>query len=53
MTIEPINALELDLPVVSRAAHLREKLVRNFRAQFTNYLQVFAGTGVRVGLQAA
>src|SRR6201994_258007 len=52
MSVEPINTFELDMPVVSRAARLREKLERNIRAQFTNYLQVFAGTGARLGLQA-
>src|SRR6201994_3970240 len=52
MSVEPINTFELDMPVVSRAARLREKLERNIRAQFTNYLRVFAGPGVRLGLQA-
>jgi len=52
MSVEPINTFELDMPVVSRVSRLREKLERNIRAQFTNYLQVFAGTGVRLGLQA-
>jgi O-antigen/teichoic acid export membrane protein len=52
MKIEPLNALELDLPVVSRASRLREMLAGTYRAQFANYLQVFAGTGVRLGLQA-
>ena len=52
MNVEPINTFELDIPVVSRVSRLREKLERNFRAQFTNYLRVFAGTGVRLGLQA-
>jgi O-antigen/teichoic acid export membrane protein len=52
MSIEPVNVLELDMPVVSRASLLREMLASNFRAQFANYLQVFAGTGVRLGLQA-
>ncbi len=52
MSVEPINTFELDMPVVSRVARLREKLERNIRAQFTNYLRVFAGTGVRLGLQA-
>ncbi len=40
------------MPAVSRASRLREQFQRNVRAQFTNYLQVFAGTGVRLGLQA-
>jgi O-antigen/teichoic acid export membrane protein len=52
MSIEPIHMLELNLPQVSRAARLREMLVRIFRTQFTDYLRVFAGTGVRLGLQA-
>jgi O-antigen/teichoic acid export membrane protein len=52
MKSEPLNALELDTPVVSRASRLLEMLLRTFRTQFTNYLQVFAGTGVRLGLQA-
>jgi O-antigen/teichoic acid export membrane protein len=52
MSIEPMSVLELNMPAVSRASRVRETLVRNFRAQFTNYLRVFAGTGVRLGLQA-
>src|ERR1700753_2242977 len=52
MSVEPINTFELDMPAVSRVSRLREKLERNIRAQFTIYLQVFAGTGVRLGLQA-
>jgi O-antigen/teichoic acid export membrane protein len=48
MSAEPLNTLELNLP----AARLRERLTRVFRAQFANYLQVFAGTGVRLALQA-
>ena len=52
MKSEPLNALELDTPVVSRASRLLAMLTRTFRAQFANYLQVFAGTGVRLGLQA-
>src|SRR6201994_525910 len=52
MSIEPTHMLELNLPAVSRVARLREILVRTVRTQFTNYLQVFAGTGVRLGLQA-
>ena len=52
MKSDPLNALELDTPVVSRASHLPAMLARAFRAQFGNYLQVFAGTGVRLGLQA-
>jgi O-antigen/teichoic acid export membrane protein len=47
-----MNALELDTPVVSRAPRLLATLARAFRTQFSNYLQVFAGTGVRLGLQA-
>ena len=52
MKSEPLNALELDTPVVSRASRLLAMLTRTFHAQFSNYLQVFAGTGVRLGLQA-
>jgi O-antigen/teichoic acid export membrane protein len=52
MKLEPLNTLELDMPVISRASRLREMLGRTYRAQFANYLQVFAGTGVRLGLQA-
>jgi O-antigen/teichoic acid export membrane protein len=52
MKSEPLNALELDMPVVSRASRLLAMLTHTFRAQFSNYLQVFAGTGVRLGLQA-
>ena len=52
MKSEPLNALELDTPVASRASRLLALLAHTFRAQFANYLQVFAGTGVRLGLQA-
>lgn len=52
MSVEPLNTLELDMPAVSRASRLRERISRVYRAQFANYLQVFAGTGVRLGLQA-
>jgi O-antigen/teichoic acid export membrane protein len=52
MKSEHLNALELDTPVVSRASRLLAALTRAFRSQFSNYLQVFAGTGVRLGLQA-
>lgn len=52
MKSESLNALELDTPVVSRPSRLLEMLTRTFRAQLTNYLQVFAGTGARLGLQA-
>jgi len=52
MKLEPLNTLEPDMPVISRAARLREMLARTYRAQFANYLQVLAGTGVRLGLQA-
>jgi O-antigen/teichoic acid export membrane protein len=52
MTLERSTTLELDAPAISRAARLREMLARTYRAQFANYLQVFAGTGVRLGLQA-
>ena len=47
MSIEPTHMLELNLPAVSRVARLREILVRNVRTQFTDYLRVFAGTGMR------
>src|ERR1700676_5365409 len=52
MKLEPLNTLELDMPVVSRPSRLREMLAGTYRGQFANYLQVFAGTGVRLGLQA-
>ena len=52
MKSDSLNVLELDTPVVSRASRLLAVLTRAFHAQFTNYLQVFAGTGVRLGLQA-
>jgi O-antigen/teichoic acid export membrane protein len=52
MKSDSLNALELDTPVVSRASRLLAPLTHAFHAQFTNYLQVFAGTGVRLGLQA-
>jgi O-antigen/teichoic acid export membrane protein len=52
MKSEPMTALELDAPIVSRATRLLAMLTRAFRTQFSNYLQVFAGTGVRLGLQA-
>jgi O-antigen/teichoic acid export membrane protein len=52
MKSDSLNALELDAPVVSRASRLLAMLMRAFRTQFSNYLQVFAGTGVRLGLQA-
>jgi O-antigen/teichoic acid export membrane protein len=52
MNVEPLNTLGMDLSAVSRASRLREMLARTFHAQFANYLQVFAGTGVRLGLQA-
>jgi O-antigen/teichoic acid export membrane protein len=52
MKLEPLSTIELEMPVVSRASRLREMLARTFRAQIASYLQVFAGTGVRLGLQA-
>jgi O-antigen/teichoic acid export membrane protein len=52
MKSDSLNALELDTPAVSRTPRLLAVLTRAFHAQFTNYLQVFAGTGVRLGLQA-
>ena len=51
MNLEPTNALELNLPALSRASRPHEVLLRIFRAQFANYLQVFAGTGMRLALQ--
>src|ERR1700744_1005257 len=52
MKSEPLNALELDTPVIPSASRLLATAIGAFRAQFTNYLQVFAGTGARLGLQA-
>jgi O-antigen/teichoic acid export membrane protein len=52
MKSEPLNALELNTPAIPRASRLLATMARAFRSQFTNYLQVFAGTGVRLGLQA-
>ena len=52
MKSEPLNALELDNPVISPASQLLATAMRAFRTQFANYLQVFAGTGARLGLQA-
>jgi O-antigen/teichoic acid export membrane protein len=52
MEFEPLNALQLETPIVSRTSRLLEQLARVYHAQFANYLQVFAGTGVRLGLQA-
>jgi O-antigen/teichoic acid export membrane protein len=52
MSSEPANAIELGAPAVSRASQLLAAAMRASRTQFTNYLQVFAGTGVRLGLQA-
>jgi O-antigen/teichoic acid export membrane protein len=52
MKLDPLNALELDMPLVSRALRLRERLIATSRAQFANYMQVLAGTGMRLGLQA-
>jgi O-antigen/teichoic acid export membrane protein len=52
MEFEPLNTLQLETPIVSRTSRLLEMLARVYRAQFANYLQVFAGTGVRLGLQA-
>src|SRR6201996_556670 len=52
MSIEPIHIYDLSVPAMSRISRLREALIRDVRAQFTNYLRVFAGTGVRLGLQA-
>ena len=52
MKLDPLNALELDMPLGSRALRLRERLIAISRAQFANYMQVLAGTGMRLGLQA-
>src|ERR1700758_3225745 len=52
MEFEPLNTLQLETPIVSRTPRLLEMLARVYHAQFANYLQVFAGTGVRLGLQA-
>jgi O-antigen/teichoic acid export membrane protein len=52
MKSEPLNALELDTPVIPSASRLLATAIGAFRSQFTNYLQVFAGTGARLGLQA-
>src|ERR1700753_1784852 len=52
MKSEPLNALELDTPAIPRTLRLLATMTRAFRLQFTNYLQVFAGTGMRLGLQA-
>jgi O-antigen/teichoic acid export membrane protein len=53
MSPEPLtDALELHIPVATRGGSLRETLTRVFRTQLGNYLRVFAGTGVRLGLQA-
>ena len=52
MKSEHFNALELDAPVASRASPLLATLTRAVRTQLSSYLQVFAGTGVRLGLQA-
>lgn len=52
MKSDSLSALELDTPAVPRAPRLLAVLTRALHMQFTNYLQVFAGTGVRLGLQA-
>ena len=52
MMSEPLNALELSTLSVSRPSRPIATLTRALRAQFSNYLQVFAGTGARLGLQA-
>jgi O-antigen/teichoic acid export membrane protein len=52
MKSEPLSTLELETPVISPASRLLAPLMHAFRAQFANYLQVFAGTGTRLGLQA-
>ena len=52
MEFEPLNTLQLETPIVSRTSRLLELLARVYHAQFANYLQVFAGTGMRLGLQA-
>src|ERR1700755_3373778 len=45
MKSENLNALELAMPQIMRASRPLAILTRALRAQFTNYLQVFAGTG--------
>ncbi|WP_213773163.1 hypothetical protein [Bradyrhizobium sp. dw_78] len=52
MKSEPLNTLELDIPVISWVSRLRETLTDAVRGQLANYLQVFAGAGARLGLQA-
>jgi len=52
MKIERSNMLAWDSPIAMRALRWREMLILTYRAQFANYLQVFAGTGVRLALQA-
>ncbi|HXO69000.1 MAG TPA: hypothetical protein VN838_08585 [Bradyrhizobium sp.] len=52
MKLDPLSTLELEMPVVSRASRVREMLAVTFRTQIANYLQVFAGTGLRLALQA-
>ena len=52
MKSEPSSTLELDTPVISPASRLLAALTHAFHTQLANYLQVFAGTGVRLGLQA-
>ena len=52
MQLEPLDTIELNMPALSRLVRLREKLAGTYREQFANYLQVFAGTGIRLGLQA-
>ncbi|WP_298255565.1 hypothetical protein [Bradyrhizobium sp.] len=52
MKSEPLSTLELDTPVISLASRLLAALTHAFRTQFANYLQVFAGTGARLFLQA-
>lgn len=52
MKSESRNALEIRPPAVSQPSRLLATLTHAFRTQLANYLQVFAGTGVRLGLQA-
>src|ERR1700749_513805 len=52
MKSEPLNALELHTPAIPWPSRLLATMARAFRLQFTNYLQVFAGTGMRLSLQA-
>jgi O-antigen/teichoic acid export membrane protein len=52
MKSERLTLPEVNASIAAPAPRLPTILMRVFRAQFSNYLQVFAGTGVRLGLQA-